>query len=76
MKRSVLFSAVTAIVVVIMLVAAFVPVVEYRLSVSNPGFPYTVDGYKTCSAKLGNTINSTNEKAWNECLAASSFSPN
>jgi hypothetical protein len=70
MKWAVLFPIVFAAVVSLLLIAAFVPVVEYRLSISNPGFPYTQAGFATCTNRFGgNKANVTNIKALDECLA-------
>jgi uncharacterized glyoxalase superfamily protein PhnB len=70
MKRVVVLSTIVAVVVIIMLLAAFVPAVGYRLSVSDPGFPYNMQGYRTCEDMYvkGHVIN-VSLPAFQKCVS-------
>jgi hypothetical protein len=67
---------VTILIVSGVLVATFLPIISYKLTVPVHGFPYTQAGYSTCQSEYGQivnigngrAINITDQKGFQKCL--------
>ena len=58
------------LVIIVVLVVTVVPVVPFSLTIDNPGFPYTLQGYRACQSQYiqGNIVNG-NDPAFQHCIA-------
>jgi hypothetical protein len=59
-----------SLAIVILLVVTLVPAVPYHLTVSNPGFPYRMQGYLACQAQFDkNNVINTSLPTFKSCIA-------
>ena len=70
MRRAALLAGGVGVFMALLLLAAFVPAVEFRISVSDPGFPYNTQGYQGCENEYTKGgITNVSLPAFKECVA-------